>query len=391
MHLFLSAGEPSGDQHGAGLMRAVRERRPAARFTGFGGPEMTEAGQDQLFRTTDMGVMGVTGAIPLIKTLRGLHREAVTLMERERPDGVVLIDWSGFNWHVARSAKALGIPVHFYMPPQLWAWGGWRIRKVRKHVDTVLSGLPFEADWYESRGVETVRVPHPFFDEIEQKPLDASLVDSLRPDGDRVVAVLPGSRNAEVRRNFPIQIAAMRRVAATRPEVRFEVACYRDGQRETCEGLLAEEASQNGPLPTARPVRLHVGKTSEVIEAAEATLMVSGSVSLEVLARRTPAVVCYNSNLAMIRFLGTVRYISLPNWIAGREVMPEFAFFRSGPAYAERMAAILGRWLDNEAERQAVADQLDALAREVQRGGGAGQAADAILQRCEPAPLAAAA
>ena len=386
MHLFLSAGEPSGDEHAAELMAAVADRVPAVRFSGLGGPEMEAAGQDQAFRLTDLAVMGVLAVLPALRKFWDVYKLAKARIEADRPDAVVLVDFPGFHWHVARAAKKAGVPVIWYMPPQLWAWAPWRLRKAKRTVDAVISGLPFEADWYASRGVAVDRVPHPFFDEVARHPVYAAVVEELRPDvdrdgGDRVVAVLPGSRGGEVAKNFPVQLIAMRRVAAEHPGVRFEVACHREHQAESCRRMLAEACSQFGPLPG---VRFHVGRTSEVVEAAEMALMVSGSVSLELLARRTPAVVCYRCGPVMYGLacaLLTVDHFSLPNLMAGREVMPETAFVTRKRRHAAKMATVLSRWLSSPAELAAVRAQLDAVASEVDRPGGAAEAAAAVLRR----------
>src|SRR5688572_23081816 len=143
MHIFFSAGEASGDQHGAHLMRELRRRCPQARFTGFGGPLMEQAGLASLHRLTDLAVIGVWAVLPLLWTFFKLVRRAGEYLDEHRPDAVILIDFPGFNWWIARKAKRAGVQVIYYMPPQLWAWAPWRIRKVRRYVDHVLAALPF--------------------------------------------------------------------------------------------------------------------------------------------------------------------------------------------------------------------------------------------------------
>ena len=394
MHLFISAGEPSGDQHGGGLIEAVRRVRPDVRVSGLGGPQMHAAGQDQTFRLTDLAVMGVAAVVPALRKFHAVYRQAARQIRQDRPDAVVLIDFPGFHWHLARAARKAGVPVLWYMPPQLWAWAPWRIRKARRSVDAVLSGLPFEADWYAARGIPVDPIPHPFFDEVASHRLDAEFVRSIAPcgAGDRLVAILPGSRGGEVSRNFPTQLIAMRHVAEAHPGVRFEVACYREDQAEACRRMLVEACSQAGPMPCDTPVRFRVGRTSEILEAAEAALMVSGSVSLEVLARRVPAVVCYRGTplmWAVGKTLLTVDHVSLPNLIAGREVMPEFPFMTRKRRNAAKMARVLNRWLSNDGELAAVRDQMDALAGEVDIPGGADRAAEAVIGRITSARSAA--
>lgn len=379
MHIFFSAGEPSGDDHGRALIEEMRRRDPAVQISGFGGPEMEAAGQEQLYRLTDMAVIGVMAVLPLLRKFFQRKAEAKAFLERERPDAVVLIDFPGFHWHIAKVAKRAGIPVYYYMPPQLWAWAPWRIRKVRKYVDTVLSGLPFETEWYQRHDIDAVRVPHPFFEDVSRQELDTARRDEIASQG-RVVAVLPGSRTGEIQKNFQLQLNVVRNLAAQHPDVHFAVACYRDKQRKLCEEIYAREVSENGPLP----ISMYTGATAEILDAASMTLMVSGSVSLEVLARSVPAVVVYRGGVtlwAMGKLLVTVDYVSLPNLIAGRAIMPEFLFWTHLDKHINGMAYVLNRWLSREDERQAVEDQLIAIRQDMESTGGAAVAIDAILNR----------
>ncbi len=195
-----------------------------------------------------------------------------------RPDVCLLIDFPGFNWWIASAAKEAGIEVVYYCPPQMWAWAGWRIHKMRKRVDRVLSVLPFEADWYNARGVNAEYVGHPFFDEVAEKPLNLDACRRLERSALRRVAILPGSRNQEVRRNFPVMLDVVAQLAENHPDVRFPVACFKASQRDYCESLLSAGYRH-------LPIDLCLGETSEIIETATCLLMVSGSVSLEVLCR----------------------------------------------------------------------------------------------------------
>ena len=189
MHIFFSAGEPSGDQHAAHLLQALQQRVPNARFSGFGGVHLEQAGAEVLYPLTDMAVIGITAVLPLLRKFYNVAQMGRRFLEEQRPDAVVLVDFPGFNWHIAKYAKQLGIPVYYYCPPQLWAWGGWRIKKVRKYVDCILSVLPFEAEWYRKQGVRVEYVGHPFFDEIAEKPLDEAFCRELRASSPQLVPV----------------------------------------------------------------------------------------------------------------------------------------------------------------------------------------------------------
>lgn len=393
MHLFLSVGEPSGDQHAAQLLPALRRHVPHARCTGFGGPLMEQAGFENLYRLTDLAVMGLGGVLPVVGTFYKQYRRAKEFLARERPDAVVLVDCPGFNWWIASAAKALGIPTLYYLPPQLWAWAPWRIKKVRKWVDVVLTALPFETDWYSARGIDVEYVGHPFFDEVALHRLDHAFLDRCRwgehGHAVRTVGILPGSRRSEVERNFPVMLRAMQRLTRKHPDVRFRVACYKESQREFCRRLLVGEFAR-------LPVDLHVGRTPEIIEVADCCLMTSGSVSLELLARTTPAVVQYRTGPltgAVAYGLVNCEYISLPNLIAGREVLPEHTFVGRPNLHAREIATDLDEWLSDRLSLERSRQDLARIKEQIVRTGGVAQAAAAILRRMGrpvTAPVAAA-
>ena len=161
MKVFVSVGEPSGDLHGANLSRALLARNPKTHVTGFGGPRMAAAGADLLFPLTELAVMGLKRIVRLLPTFFQLAAHAEHSFRTEKPDAVVLIDYPGFNFHVAKRARKHGIPVYYFVPPQIWAWRRDRVRKVRKLCTAVITALPFEDDWYQSRHVRTHYVGSP--------------------------------------------------------------------------------------------------------------------------------------------------------------------------------------------------------------------------------------
>src|SRR5439155_16585270 len=224
MRIFLSAGEPSGDLHAASLVRALRERRSDLDFVGFGGNRLRAAGCQLLYPLCDLAVMGLVRVLAHAASFLDLLSRADRYFRHQRPDAVVLIDFPGFNWWVARRAHFHGIPVYYFVPPQLWAWAGWRVEKMRRFVDHVLCNLPFEQPWYEERGVRAHYVGHPYFDELGRQRLDGEFLANQRGRGGKIVALLPGSRNQEVARNWPMMAAGAARIAALRPDARFLVA-----------------------------------------------------------------------------------------------------------------------------------------------------------------------
>ena len=224
--IFFSAGEPSGDLHGANLIRQLQAQRPGLR----GG---------RLRRAADG-----RGRLPVARRPDGLGRDVVRpravepaqvldlasradrYFRHHRPDAVVLIDYPGFNWWIARRAKAHGIPVFYYAPPQIWAWARWRVKKMRRLVDHVLCSLPFEEAWFRRQGCNATFVGHPFFDEVRRQPTTRRSSRRIRNQAGPLVAILPGSRTQEVAHNLQWFLKAPRRRFARRvPEARFAIAC----------------------------------------------------------------------------------------------------------------------------------------------------------------------
>jgi lipid-A-disaccharide synthase len=359
MKIFFSAGEPSGDQHAARLIQEIRSLHHRFVAEGFGGPTMQEAGCDLHFELTELAVMGFLRVVPLLAKFRRLVKQAEQHFDENPPDAVVLVDFPGFNWWIARAAKQRGIPVYYYLPPQLWGWAPWRIRRVRKWVDHVICALPFEYDWYSSRGVKTTWVGHPFFDQVAERPLDQNALRQIRGSGEKlVVSVLPGSRNHEIEKNWPVMLEVIRRVSSAVPDVRWVVGSYKQQQMERCQELQSAAG-------LSASMSYFVSKTSEVIESADCCLMVSGSISLELLARRKPGVVLYRVPTVgrfFSRFLMMCRFITLTNLIADEEVVPEFISNGDPENDICGMTAVLVEWLQNPDALNETREKLNQLA-----------------------------
>jgi lipid-A-disaccharide synthase len=214
MRVFLSAGEPSGDHHAALLVRAIRARRPDVECVGLGGPCMAAEGCTLVADLTQLAVMWFLRVILNIHRFVDLARRAERSFLDARPDVCVLVDFPGFHWWLAWRAKRHGIPVVFYCPPQIWAWASWRIGKMRRLVDHVLSALPFEHEWFTAQGMQSTYVGHPFFDELE------CAVPRQPDDAAPLVLLLPGSRGQEIEGN----LASILRAAAI-VKARVRAAC----------------------------------------------------------------------------------------------------------------------------------------------------------------------
>lgn len=316
---FFSVGEPSGDLHASNLIRSLQNLSPSSSFRGFGGSKMIQAGLDLDFDLTSMAVMGFAEVIPKLREFFRIAKMAEQTFARGDVDAVVLVDFPGFNWHIAKRAKKYGLPVYYYLPPQLWAWGGWRVSKMRRNVDHVFCNLPFETTWFEKNHVPATYVGHPFFDSIAGQPMDTRFIQHWRQNNRIQVAVLPGSRDHEVKHNWPLQLEVIRRLAHMHPNVQFLVAALKDSHALWCRSLLTTSDSK-------LPIHIFAGKTSEIIEIGDCALMKSGSVSLEMMARGKPAAVMYHVNqmtYLLAKLLVRVKSISLPNLIAEEMVLPE--------------------------------------------------------------------
>jgi lipid-A-disaccharide synthase len=371
MRIFLCAGEPSGDVHGANLIRALRRRCPDVECVGFGGERMEAAGCRLLYPLCRLAVMWFLRVLlnaPLFLRLLG---RADRYFAEERPDAVVLIDYPGFNWNLARLAHARGIPVFYFVAPQLWAWLGGRVRKMRRWVDHVLCTLPFEEPWYHTRGVGAHYIGHPYFDELEQQRPDAAFMDAQQSRPGPVIGLLPGSRDQEITRNLSTLVRAAARIHAVRPDVRFLVACLKPAHRERIQVYLRGR-------PSLR-IEVRAGRTGEIIRLAHACVAVSGSVGLELLYHGRPAVVLYRISrldLFVGRRFQTCRYISLVNLLADHELFPEYLTCR---CESRAISAHVLRWLNDRTAYDGMCRELAELRGRVAEPGACDRAAAYLL------------
>jgi len=315
------------------------------------------------------------GFIPVLLNIRKFRNLLVlgeTFLKENKPDAVVVIDNPGFHWHLAKRAKAAGIPVYYFVPPQLWAWGGYRVKKMKASVDYVLTSLPFEQKWYADRGMPCHYIGHPYFDELAHQKLDPVFIGRQARQPGRVVAILPGSRDREVKRNLPLMLAAAERIHAKHPDTRFIVAAFKDAHADGAREQL---------VGSTLPVTVEVKKTPEILQSAHCCIAVSGSVSLEIMNALKPAVIVYRAGffgVVVARKIMQVRFITLVNLLAGREIFPEFLCFRDPD---EEIADRIDRWLSSDDERRATVEGLKALKTQVAQPGAADRAAEFVLSR----------
>jgi len=390
LRIFFSAGEPSGDLHGSNLIGQLRQRESGLEAIGFGGPRMAAAGCVLHEDLTALAVMWFARALANLHKFWDLVGRADRYFRHHRPDAVVLIDYPGFNWWVARRAKAHGIPVFYYAPPQIWAWAQWRVKKMRRLVDHVLCGLPFEETWLRAHGCNATFVGHPFFDELGRQTIDEAFVARLRNQPGRLVTILPGSRTQEVSHNLKWFLKAARLVHQAVPDARFAVAAFKPHQAE-----MASVAAASSGLP----IEVFVGKTPELIRAAECCMACSGSVSLELLYQTKPTVILYWITPLAYRvqeYFRKVKYITLVNLLATDELFPAdltpydpaqpdahrvlFPEYLTCEDKSAQIAAHLVQWLSDPVSRSDLERRLAELKARVAHGGAAARAADYILK-----------
>lgn len=391
MKIFFSAGEPSGDLHGANLIRELKSRCGHVEAVGYGGPEMAKAGCQLHEDLTALAVMWFLRVLVNLHKFLALAGRADRYFRHHRPDAVVLVDYPGFNWWIARRAKAHGIPVFYYAPPQIWAWASWRIRKMRRFVDHVLCALPFEAKWFAERGCRATFVGHPFFDEVRRQTLDQQFVEKHRDLTRPLVVILPGSRTQEVSNNIKHFLAAARLIRQAVPNVRFAVASFKPHQAEIARHAVAQAGLD---------VEVFVRRTPELIHLAECCLAVSGSVSLELLYQTKPTAILYWISplaFAVQKRFRRVKYITLVNLLTAEELFPAdttpydpdspeaagvlFPEYLTCEDKSRQLAGHIVEWLTNCDERRRLVERLAALKAEVAHGGAASAAAAYMLDQ----------
>lgn len=317
MKYFISAGEASGDLHAAQLINALKERDTNASFTFLGGDMMQQgAGNAPLIHYNDMAYMGFTDVIMHLKQVLGNLKTAKDAITAGKPDAVILVDYPSFNLKLAAHAYKLGIPVYYYISPKVWAWKEGRVKHIKRYVRRMFSILPFETAFYRDRhGYEITYVGNPSVEEIDRHksalpPVDEFLKSHGISDTRPVIAIVPGSRRGEISRNLPI----MATVATRHPEYQPIVA--------GAPGIEPEFYNRFTSLPVLKDA------TFELMSAATAALVTSGTATLEAALLGTPQVVCYRSNGSkltynMYRRLLKIPFVSLPNLICGREIVKE--------------------------------------------------------------------
>lgn len=369
--LMISAGEASGDAHGAALARSLTRLDPELAIFGMGGPAMAGAGVELIADASAVSVTGVAEVVPVLGRILSTLRRLKQALRRERPTALVVIDLPDFNFRLAAAANKIGIPVIYYIVPQIWAWRRSRVKLLQRWFSKLIVILPFEAEWYRARGLKAEYAGHPLAE--FRDPDDAAravFLGELGLDSERpVLALLPGSRGNELERHLPLLREAALILRAERPELQFAlpVAPGRDPE----------------PIGTALQdleVSFIDGRARDLLACSRAALVCSGTATLEAALSRCPMVMFYRiSPLSYFlrHFFSTVETFSLPNLIAGEDLVTELIQEEATP---ERLVAEILPLLDETPKRS---EMLAGLGRVKELVGGPGcsdRAAGIIIQ-----------
>ncbi len=324
MKYFLSAGETSGDLHGARLMSELKRFDHSASFSFLGGDRMAaEASEPPVIHIRDMAFMGFSEVLRNLGTISRNLSQARKALKRSNADALILIDYPDFNLKLAKEAEKLGIPVYYYIPPKVWAWKSYRVKKMRRLCKRIFGIFPFEPDFYASHGATAVYGGNPSVEEIDDFLANLctrqEFVYNHSLTSRPIIALVPGSRLGEIRNNLPVMAAA--------------VQPLRDYQAVVAgaPGIPPEVYRRITNLPIVE------GDTLNLMAHAEAALVTSGTATLECALVNTPQVVCYRANgsrlsYELMRRILKVDHVSLPNLIAGKTIVPEMLLHNCTPA-----------------------------------------------------------
>lgn len=372
--ILFTAFEPSGDDHASAVIAALKASHPDADIRAWGGPKMEAAGATLIARTGDDAVMGMPG-LAKIREHKRINAEIARWVAQNHPAVHVPVDSPAANFPVCAITRKAGAKVVHLVAPQLWAWGPWRINKLRRLTDHVLCLLPFEESWFRQRGVRATFVGHPLFDHApDTDTLDATIRDW--PRGEPSIALMPGSRPSEMRANFPLLLAAYNRLAREHAAMRGVVAATRP-EVEPVLRKLARDADLEWPESLA----IRFGATDAVVRWCDIALVVSGTVTLQIARQHRPMVIVYKSSRLLwsliARWIIKTPFFTLPNLVAGREIVPELVpHFAGADPIADRAVALLESPDAASTQRRelaAIADQF--------RGHHAATEAAAIIAR----------
>lgn len=361
--IFIIAGEPSGDLHGANLVKALKQQSADVAVQAWGGDKMRDAGAKVVKHVDELAFMGFVEVVSNLPQILRNFKTCQQQIEAFQPDLVVLIDYPGFNLRLAKKIQKLKVPIAYYIAPQAWAWKESRVKHIKAFVDHLFVILPFEAEFFQKHGIAAEYVGHPLLDEInahhEQRAAQPEFKSSSK-----VIAVLPGSREQEVKKMAPL----IRHLAKAFPTHQITVS------RVPWLNKSLYSAFEN------ENVKIFDGNTYDLLHAADAAVVTSGTATLETALFNTPQVVVYRANalsIAIARLLVKIKYISLVNLIMDRPVVKELI---QAEATADNVVEALSKIVEGGERRTQMLDDYQKLRTKLGGGGASNLVASQLLK-----------
>jgi lipid-A-disaccharide synthase len=372
MTIYFVAGEVSADNHGAALMRSLRECDGELKFGGRGGPQMQEVAGKQFKNWIDeAAVLGLWEVLRKYGYFREQFRETLHEILESKPDALVLIDYPGFNLRLARALRkqAPRQKIIYYISPQVWAWNRGRIKRMAHFIDLMLCIFPFEANLYNQVGLRAVFVGHPMIERLQTRKFDGERDINL-------IGLFPGSRSREVRKIFPVMLETVRELLKRNPNLRLEVAAASEQlAREMKPAVAWLDQSQD-----REAIQIKVDETAVIMQRAWAGIVASGSATLEAAYFRLPFVLIYKvawPTYLAGRLVVNVKYLGMPNLLADKEVVPEFIQHRAKPS---AIVKTLQPLIENANARERMISEFDAIVPKLGGSGASERAARAIIE-----------
>ena len=373
MTIYFVAGEVSADNHGAALMRSLRELDPGLKLIGRGGPQMQHvAGKQFKNWIGDAAVLGLWEVLRKYGYFRKQFEETLTEILENKPDVVVLIDYPGFNLRLARALrrKSERQEIIYYISPQVWAWNRGRVKRMARLIDLMLCIFPFEAEFYNQSGLRAVFVGHPMIERLQARRIEAERDSNL-------IGLFPGSRMREVRKIFPVMVETVRLLVQTKPTLHFEVAAASDELAH----VMSPAAAAFEQLQRHQVIQIIVGETAEIMQRAWAGMVASGSATLEAAYFRMPFVLIYKvawPTYLAARAVVNVNYLGMPNLLAEKEVVAEFIQREAKP---DAISGAMRRLMEDANARKQMISEFDAITGKLGGSGASETAARAILKQ----------
>jgi lipid-A-disaccharide synthase len=373
LRIGMIAGEASGDILGSGLIKALREKYPDAIIEGIGGPLMIEQGFTSHFPMERLSVMGLVEVLGRIRELIGIHRKMYKYFKQNPPDVFIGIDAPDFTLRMERKLKKLSIPTVHYVSPSVWAWRKKRIFKIKESTDLMLTLLPFESQFYQAHNMKECFVGHPLADEVVLEPDQQAAREALGLEHKRpVVAVLPGSRGGEIKYIGETMLRAADLIQQQCPDAQIVLPAANDLRKQQLTAL--QELTGAG-----RSIQLIDGQSRTAMAAADVIALASGTATLEAALHKRPMVVVYKMaplTYAIGKRIINVDYISLPNLLANKPLVPELIQDEASP---ERIASEVVDRLNHPDRYESVVKEFHQIHRLLQQGGNL-KAAAAVLE-----------